>query len=84
MVLCTVCIWKHKAELYGRCLLNMEALGERIWEMALSFDQTWWRLPTQLNNEVASSPGPAQKSGKGPGVTCKNSRMCRVSSLRLE
>ena len=23
VVLCTVCIWKHKAELYGRCLLNI-------------------------------------------------------------
>ena len=33
---------------------------------------------------VASSPGPTQKSGKGPGVTCKDSRMCCVSSLRLE
>ena len=33
---------------------------------------------------VASSPGPTQKSGKGPGVTCKYSRMCCVSSLRLE
>ena len=42
---------EDKAELYGRCLLNMEALGERIWVMVLSFDQTWWRLPTQLNNE---------------------------------
>ena len=35
-------------------------------------------------NTVASSPGPAQKSGKGPGVTCKNSRTCCASSLRLE
>ena len=34
--------------------------------------------------DLASSPGPTQKSGKGPGVTCKNSRMCCVSSLRLE
>ena len=31
---------------------------------------------------IASSPGPTQKSGKGPGVTCKFSRMCRVSILR--
>ena len=31
---------------------------------------------------IASSPGPTQKSGKRPGVTCKNSRMCRVSILR--
>ena len=27
------------------------SIGERIWVMALSFDQTRWRLPTQLNNE---------------------------------
>ena len=33
---------------------------------------------------LASSPGPTQKSGKGPGVTCKYSRMCCVSSLCLE
>ena len=33
---------------------------------------------------VASSPGPTQKSEKGAGVTCKDSRMSRVSSLRLE
>ena len=33
---------------------------------------------------VASSPGPTQKSGKGPSVTCKNSRMCCVSSLRFD
>ena len=33
---------------------------------------------------LASSPGPTQKSGKGPGVTCKNSCMCWVSSLHLE
>ena len=29
-------------------------------------------------------PRPCQKLGKGPGVTCKDSRMCCVSSLRLE
>ena len=33
---------------------------------------------------VASSSGPAQKSGKGPSVTCKDSQMCCVSSLCLE
>ena len=33
---------------------------------------------------VASSPGPAQNLGKGPGHTWKNFRMCCVSSLRLE
>ena len=35
-------------------------------------------------SELASSPGSVQKSGKGPGHTCKNSRMCCVSSLHLE
>ena len=29
-------------------------------------------------------PRPHPKSGNRPGVTCKNSRMCCVSSLRLE
>ena len=33
---------------------------------------------------LASSPGPAQNLGKGPGHTCKNFRMCCVSSLCLE
>ena len=31
--------------------------------------------------DIASSPGPTQKSGKGPGVTCKNCHVCCVSSL---
>ena len=33
---------------------------------------------------TASSPCPTQTLGKGPGHTCKNSRMCCVSSLCLE
>ena len=54
-------------------------------------------MPTQLDHAgccmlmhrltsftLALSPGPAQKSGKGAGVTCKDSCMCCVSSLRLE
>ena len=33
---------------------------------------------------VLNAVGSTEKLGKGPGVTCKNSRMCCVSSLRLE
>ena len=59
----------------------------------------WWLLPTRSTElmlysflhyiyphvyGVASSPGPAQKLGKGPGVTCKDSHMRCVSSLCLE
>ena len=35
-------------------------------------------------SDLALSPGPAQKSGKGPGVNCKVSPMCCVSNLHLE
>ena len=41
-------------------------------------------LAKVCRSRLALSPGPTQKSGKGPGVTCKDSCMCCVSSLRLE
>ena len=41
-------------------------------------------LLIQVCDNVASSLGPTQKSGKGPGHTCKTSHMCCVSSLHLE
>ena len=40
--------------------------------------------PGSGTSELASSPAPVQKSGKGPGHLCKNSRMCCVSNLCLE
>ena len=47
-----------------------------------------YRLQHQITDAckfvLALSLGPTKKSGKGPGVTCKNSHMCCVSSLRLE
>ena len=38
----------------------------------------------KIPRSLALSPGPAQKLGKGPAHTYKNSCMCCVSSLRLE
>ena len=54
-----------------------------------SDDKDEWILANSLitldsSQELASSPGSTQKLGKGPGVTCKDSCMCCVSSLCLE
>ena len=53
---------------------------ERVYPLMNDFQG----LPPRGTDTLALSPGSTQKSGKGPGVTCKYSRMCCVGHMEKQ
>ena len=76
------CPGGNTSSLIGQCLISLPLSFLHFFSLFLPvFSPSSSSFPAPI---VASSPGPTQKLGKGPGVTCEDSCMCCVSSLHLE
>ena len=76
-------VWLARDWIQFHGALRAQCAHYILWRHHMALGHSKNSLPrATCRVSLASSPGPTQKSGKGPGVTCKYSRMCRVSILR--